>query len=207
MIYLCRHGQTVFNALRRYQGQVDSPLTPRGRAQAAAMGRALRGLVGPGFKVWASPLGRVQETLALMLAELDPAPVVVVDGRLQEVGMGAWDGLDDFEIEAEYPGARDGLAAGEWFFHGPGGETFEVFAARLAAVMAEIAADPAPVKVVVAHGVVSRVIRGQAAGMTEAKMLALETSQDGFYALEPGGGQRFVASEFTELRAEPRSQS
>ena len=70
VIYLCRHGQTVFNQSRRYQGQVDSPLTALGRAQASAMGRRLAGLVGADVTVWASPLGRAQETLALILAEL-----------------------------------------------------------------------------------------------------------------------------------------
>ncbi|MEO8244489.1 MAG: histidine phosphatase family protein [bacterium] len=191
MIYLCRHGQTTFNAAHRYQGQVDSPLTALGQAQAVAMGHRLAGLVGPVFKVWASPLGRAQQTLALIMEQLGPAPVVT-DPRLMEVSMGAWDGLDDVEIEAEYPGARDGLSRGQWYFHGPGGETFAGFAARLAAAMAEIMADPAPVQVVVAHGVVSRVIRGRFAGLSEAAMLAGQTPQDGFYALGPDG-VRFIA--------------
>ena len=164
---------------------MDSPLTGLGRTQAVAMGRALRGLVGADFKVWASPLGRAQQTLALITAETLPGPVVT-DARLAEVGMGAWDGRDEVEIEAEYPGARDGFLPGEWYFHGPGGETFAGFAARLADVMAEIEADPAAVKVVVAHGVVSRVIRGRYAGLSDAATLALHTPQDGFYALDKG---------------------
>ncbi len=193
MIYLCRHGQTVFNQARRFQGQVDSPLTALGRAQAQAMGRTLAGLLaGQPFKVWASPLGRTQETLALILAEAGAAPVVS-DARLMEVSMGAWDGLDQTEIEAEYPGARDGLAPGSWFFYGPGGERFEEFGARLAAVMAEIAADPVPVKVVVSHGVAIRVIRGQHQGLDRAAMLALHTAQDGIYALAPAGAVRFIS--------------
>ncbi|MGU4174521.1 phosphoglycerate mutase family protein, partial [Pseudomonas aeruginosa] len=40
-IYLVRHGQTEFNAVRRWQGQVDSPLTELGRQQAMRMGRRL----------------------------------------------------------------------------------------------------------------------------------------------------------------------
>ena len=46
---------------------------------------------------------------------------------------------------------------------------------------------------IVAHGVVSRVIRGMHAGMDQAEMLAGATPQDGFYALMPGGRVRFVA--------------
>ncbi len=163
VIYLLRHGQTLFNAAGRYQGQADSPLTALGRAQALAMGRALKPLVGRKARVWVSPLGRAQETLALILAEVGPL-AVIRDDRLMEVGMGAWDGMDDVEIEAEHPGARDGLLPGAWFFHGPGGERFADFAARLEAVMGAVAADPAQQKVIVAHGVVSRVIRGLHAG-------------------------------------------
>ena len=58
MIYLCRHAQTEFNTVARFQGQVDSPLTAMGHAQAEAMGRRLVGLVGGDFRIFASPLGR-----------------------------------------------------------------------------------------------------------------------------------------------------
>jgi len=40
-IYLFRHGETHWNAEKRAQGYLDSPLTPAGRAQAEAMGRRL----------------------------------------------------------------------------------------------------------------------------------------------------------------------
>ena len=40
-IYLFRHGETVWNAEKRAQGYLDSPLTEAGRAQARAMGCAL----------------------------------------------------------------------------------------------------------------------------------------------------------------------
>ncbi|WP_139786064.1 histidine phosphatase family protein, partial [Agrobacterium genomosp. 13] len=40
-IYLVRHGQTEFNAVQRWQGQVDSPLTELGRQQAARVGHRL----------------------------------------------------------------------------------------------------------------------------------------------------------------------
>lgn len=136
-------------------------------------------------------MGRAQETLALFLAEVGPL-AVIDDDRLMEVGMGALDGMDDVEIETEYPGARSGLMPGAWFFHGPGGERFADFAARLDAVMAEIAADPAPQKVIVARGVVSRVIRGLHAGLGMAEALTGSPPQDAFYALEPGDVVRLV---------------
>ena len=40
-IYLFRHGETVWNAEKRAQGHLDSPLTATGRAQARIMGEGL----------------------------------------------------------------------------------------------------------------------------------------------------------------------
>ena len=67
-IFLLRHGETEWNAEGRFQGQRDSPLTARGREQAAQLGRILLrtfadGRVPP-FHV--SPLGRTQDTAAII---------------------------------------------------------------------------------------------------------------------------------------------
>ena len=191
MIFLCRHGQTLFNLAGRYQGRLDSPLTALGRTQASAMGRRLTQLVGADFKVWSSPQGRAQETLALILREVGAASVVT-DARLREHSIGVWDGMTDFEIDMEYPGARDGLPQGEWHFRGPDAEAFEALDCRLAEVMAEISADPVAVKVVVTHGAVGRLIRGRHAGLGRAELLGLSAAQDGLYALSPEGGVEFV---------------
>jgi broad specificity phosphatase PhoE len=40
-IYLGRHGETEWNAQDRFQGCLDSPLTPNGREQARQFGMLL----------------------------------------------------------------------------------------------------------------------------------------------------------------------
>ena len=108
MIYLVRHGQAAFNAVGRYQGQVDSALTMLGQAQARLVGVRLAGLVGlAALRIYASPLGRAQETARIIAAALPGGREITLEARLMEVGMGAWDGRTDFEIEAEYPGGRE----------------------------------------------------------------------------------------------------
>ena len=195
MIYLVRHGQTDFNAIRRYQGQVESDLTVLGRAQARAVGARLAGLIGDTPVVlYASPLRRAQDTARIIAAGLPFAPEVMLDPRLMEVGMGDWDGLMDGEIEARRPGARDGLPPGMWFFHGPNGERYQGFRARLGAALARVAADPIAVRIVVSHGVAGRVLRGRHAGLTAVEEGALDVPQDAFFALEPGGGVRRIAA-------------
>ncbi len=185
MIYLCRHGQTEFNKMRRFQGQVDSPLTDLGQAQATAMGRRLAQLITGEFRIFASPLGRAQHSAKLISAALGGGEITLLPG-LMEVGMGVWDGMTDTEIEATYPGLRKGVMQGEWWFHSPNGERFPSFSARIAAALAEVSTDPTPIKVVVAHGVVSQVVRGQHSNLSQSQTLQLPTPQDAFYALRAG---------------------
>ncbi len=184
MIYLCRHGQTEFNKSLRRQGQVDSPLTQQGQAQATAMGRCLAGLNLPEFRIFASPLGRAHHSAKLIAAELG-SPDITLDPRLMEIGMGAWDGKTDAEIDALNPGIRIGLHPEAWWFHSPTGESYATFSARLADAMTAIKADPTPIKIIVAHAVVSRVIRAQWAELTEEESYGLPVPQDAFFALHP----------------------
>src|SRR4051812_50088063 len=66
-ILLVRHGETEWNRIRRYQGWLDSPLTPEGIAQAAALGRRLLLLPEAAeAAIVASPLGRARHTAAII---------------------------------------------------------------------------------------------------------------------------------------------
>jgi broad specificity phosphatase PhoE len=71
-ILFIRHGETGYNAGGRLQGQRDEPLNGKGRDQASAIGRFLRGAVGDEIAriaargaFWASPLSRTRETMEL----------------------------------------------------------------------------------------------------------------------------------------------
>ena len=185
MIYLCRHGQTEFNAIGRRQGQVDSNLTPLGQAQATAMGRRLASLNLPDFRIYASPLGRAHHSARLIAAELGHA-AITLDPRLMEIGMGSWDGKTDLEIDTAHPGLRASVPPEAWWFHSPDGESYTTFAARLAEALQAIQSDPTPVKIIVAHAVVSRVIRAHWAGLTEMESHRLPVPQDAFFALTGG---------------------
>ena len=72
-LYMLRHGETAWNTERRMQGAKNSALTERGRAQAIAMGRALKVELArePRPTVFLrSPLGRTCETALLIGREL-----------------------------------------------------------------------------------------------------------------------------------------
>lgn len=78
--YLVRHGETEWNAASRMQGQLDSPLTSLGRQHARTSGRLLARLGVD--TVFASPLGRVRETLAILSEHVTVTSAF--DDRLKE---------------------------------------------------------------------------------------------------------------------------
>jgi broad specificity phosphatase PhoE len=187
VIYLVRHGQTEFNAAARFQGQLDSPLTALGREQARLMGQTLRGLIDPkDVAMFSSPLGRAAETARIVRQAAGVAEEIVFDRDLVEVGMGAWDGLTDFEIDTQWPDARKGLNRHEWFFHSPDGETYAAFSERLRGALDRIGHHPAAARIIVSHGVTGRVLQGLYAGLETQDALRLQVPQDVIFCLKDG---------------------
>ncbi len=147
-LLLARHGQSIWNADGRWQGQADPPLSELGARQAAD---AVTVLTRPGSslpridRVWASPLERAHRTASIIAVGLGLD--VSTDPRLQEVDAGEWSGKTRPEIEAEWPGY---LAEQR---RPPGFEGHDALAARALAALADIAAAASGrVVLVVSHG-------------------------------------------------------
>ena len=187
-IYLIRHGQTEFNAVGRYQGRLDSPLTELGRLQAARMGVLLATLVAPGARLVSSPLGRAMATAAI-IAEKASLPEAITDSRLLEISLGSWEGMTDEDIEFTFPGARDGTDRWNWHFTSPDGERYEDVAARAGAWLSEAIGSNTPL-VAVSHGVTGRIIRGLHAGLPREEALKLDVPQDAAFRLDARGVKR-----------------
>jgi broad specificity phosphatase PhoE len=183
MIYLLRHGETVWNTAGRFQGRKDSPLTRRGIAQADQMGillsREITGHEGQ-FRSYVSPLGRAKETAALIARFV---PLTFEDEpRLMEVSVGSWDGMTLYEISAEYPDALNGSDAFDWFFRSPDGESFDQACERVSSWLFDIS-EPT---IAISHGLTSRLLRGVYLGLSKREMLELPVPQSGFYRLHGG---------------------
>jgi broad specificity phosphatase PhoE len=107
---LTRHGQSEWNALGRWQGQADPPLSDLGRRQAHEAARSL----GAVDAIWSSDLHRAAETAAIVADHLGVGPVVL-DTDLRERDAGEWTGLTRAQIEQRYPGfLPDGRRPHDW---------------------------------------------------------------------------------------------
>ncbi len=98
-VYLARHGETTWNLAGRYQGRLESELSPLGERQALALADAMqRANAG---RVVSSPLRRCTET-ARPAAEHAGVPVET-DDRLIEIAHGTWEGRLRDELAANDP--------------------------------------------------------------------------------------------------------
>lgn len=160
-ILLVRHGETDSNAEGRIQGQTNTPLNERGRAQAQALADELAG--ESIAAVYSSDLDRARETAEILAGRLDLP--VVVDPALRERNFGSWEGRTVDELEARWPGAWARWREGD---EGEGDvEDHLALAARVRdAIHRLAAAHPGERILVVAHGGAMRVILTDAAGLT-----------------------------------------
>ncbi|HEY1606495.1 MAG TPA: histidine phosphatase family protein [Allosphingosinicella sp.] len=164
--FIARHGETVFNAAGRIQGDAGhTPLTRAGFAQAEAMGLALLERLGPrpALALWASPTGRALQTLAVIAEHLGlDWHQARTDARLGEIGMGEWTGFRYADIVAEGGPVYDPVTR-LFSRRPPGGETYGEVAARLSAWLDDHGAEQGD-RLILMHGMSARVLRALLTG-------------------------------------------
>ncbi|ROP62197.1 putative phosphoglycerate mutase [Enterobacter sp. BIGb0383] len=144
-IFLTRHGETQWNACNRLQGQLDSPMTPRGRRQISALCAALE---GEGIdSVISSPLGRATEAAGQIAAHLQRP--LQFDARLMERCFGILDGKIPEGDDAE---AMARIYSGDASFRPEGGESRTDTEERMIASLREMAVTQPGNVCVVSHG-------------------------------------------------------
>ncbi len=104
-LWLIRHAEGEERYQNVFGGRIDMALSKRGHEQAAALARYLKGKKFDAL--YASPMKRVQQTLASLVANPMPQPTVM--SELREVDFGDWTGLAWHEVTARF-----GISAFDW---------------------------------------------------------------------------------------------
>ncbi|MBT1444730.1 phosphoglycerate mutase family protein [Shewanella sp. JM162201] len=190
-IFVLRHGETYFNVEQKLQGHCNSPLTPRGRAQAEAMGKALAGLIDLKHLVlFASPLGRALQTAEIVCAELGiVASRIIRDERLMEFNLGLWEQRTVPALKSQHPELLD---ARDWYLHAPEGESFGEVRSRLESWLNEL--PPEGDILVVSHALTGAVLRGMLQQFNYDDTWQQDLPQDAFYWFEEGAVHRVDCS-------------
>lgn len=163
ILYFIRHGETDWNRLGRLQGQTETPLNARGRAQAKAAAVHLRraiaadGLEGrlADLPFHASPMARTRASAEILRGELGLDPFgYTTDDRLKEVAFGEWEGRSWADLREREPGRAREREADRWSFTPPGGESYAGAMGRVRAWLGTLEGDCC----VIAHGGIARLI-------------------------------------------------
>jgi probable phosphoglycerate mutase len=180
-IFLLRHGQTEWNALGRYQGQMNSDLTLKGEAQAAAQGRLLGAVFTefPDIHICSSPLGRSRQTAQIALAGYGRE--VVFQDELKEIAAGEWEGVTKNDIEAGWPDLFNAYQTSfELFMFAPNGEGYEALHDRCTRFLISLNSPC----VVFSHGVTIAVLRSIIRNLSFKEMIQLDNQQGCIYKIE-----------------------
>ena len=148
--YFLRHGEADWNVERRCIGQLDRPLTARGRSQAIAARAVVATL--PISTIVHSPLSRAADTAELVADGRWP---LRVESGLQEAHLGVYQGAR--EDDPADPFIRDWIAGRVI----EGAETYAALQARVAtavgSILTQLPANAVPL--LVAHAGVYHALR------------------------------------------------
>lgn len=181
-VLLARHGLTEWNRVGRRQGQLDSPLTPAGLANATQL--AQLAMLHPVDAVFSSPLGRAMTTAAVFAEtlNLDAVPV----DELQEVNHGAMAGLTNDEIDVHYPGELLHRSGDKYRWRFPEGESYADANLRAATALTVISDSGCRFPLVVSHEMIGRMVMRNLLDLTVQEALGLSHPHDVLYRVDPG---------------------
>lgn len=185
VVWFVRHGETDWNAERRYQGHADIPLNDNGRAQAARNGAALKEAVSDPRRVAfvSSPLVRATETLEIIRGAMGLSRKrYAIDDRLIEIDLGRWNGRTYDEIAAEDPGVHERREKEKWCFRVPDGESYEEAAIRVRDFLTALD-RPA---IIAGHGASGRILRAYLLGLKPSRAPHLPAPQDRAFEIAKG---------------------
>ncbi len=149
VLTLVRHGETPANLDGVWHGSIDTPLTHRGRAQAARVATYLDETYGDVEGLYTSPLRRARHTADPISRRLGLP--VGVDRDLREYDLGGWEGRSYRSLERDDRFFEQ--IRGDPDFAPHGGETPRQVTERLVGALLRIAgAHPEGRVVIVTHG-------------------------------------------------------
>ena len=104
-LYIVRHGETEWNVIKRFQGQLNTPLTEKGMEKLRKTGKKLENVLFD--EVYTSELGRTVASAEIILNEnrgyKNKKRELQKLAELNEVYFGVWQGLTYEEVFLKYP--------------------------------------------------------------------------------------------------------
>ncbi|MGL4977716.1 MAG: histidine phosphatase family protein [Cetobacterium sp.] len=156
-IYFVRHGETIWNTLKIFQGRSNSPLTELGIEQAKKLSIFLKDIEFN--KIYSSPQERAMQTTKLILGDR-VADITPID-EFQEINMGKVEGIPREDFEKNYPIAYHNFwhNAVDYNPSAYEGETYEEILHRVKVGLTKLISENSSGNIlVISHGVTLKAI-------------------------------------------------
>lgn len=189
---IVRHGESEWNRIHRYQGQLDAPLSDLGFRQAEALAERLRNEAID--YIYTSPLQRAAHTARAIARHHPDVPFTNADALL-EIHHGEWQGKYANEILEHY---AEGLR--EWREHPtrsqmPGGESFSNILKRTLDFRDEAYARHKEQTILVStHDVVVKILVADALGMDMDRINRIWVTNASISVIEYGEDLPYLVS-------------
>jgi probable phosphoglycerate mutase len=186
-IILIRHGETEWNREGRYQGQLDSPLTEKGKQQAKDNAQKIKREIGSfdKVKIFSSPLGRAKSTALIIINELRlSSDRVIFDNQIQEFNYGILEGKTKEYCIENHKEVIEAREANKWFYQIEGGDSYKQVAKRVKSWLEKLDSETAVV--VITHEMVSRTLRKLYRDISIKEALTLRQPNNVVLLLENG---------------------
>ena len=159
-IILIRHGETEWNVEGRYQGELDSPLTEKGKTQARDNARKIKKEIKniDNIKIFSSPLGRARATTLIILDELGISRErVLFDKRIKEYNYGILEGKTKEYCKKNHSKIIEVRELNKWFYQIKNGDSYELVAKRVKDWLDSLDSDVTVIAIT--HEMVNRALR------------------------------------------------
>jgi len=196
IIYLIRHGQTIWNLQGKKQGHKDSPLTIKGIEQMKNIANEIKKI--PNFndyKIISSPLGRCKQSTSIICEEIKyPFENCIFEEKLKEHSFGLWEGKTENEIKSEFleEFTKRRFQENHWDYVVPMGESYKILFNRVSQVIEKYKNQKI---IFVCHEMVSKVIRGKLLKFNKEEIIKLKHPQDVIYQIKNNKLKMFIAGQ------------
>lgn len=191
-LILVRHGESEWNRIGRYQGQIDAPLSELGRKQAEALAERLRR--EPIHAIYTSPLSRAAVT-ARTIARYHTDVLFYEEPALLEINHGEWQGMLASEVKERYA-----VELREWKFYPtrsqmPGGESFSNILKRVLDFREQLCREYADETVLCStHDVVIKILIADALGINMDRINRIWVTNASISVIEYGEDLPYLVS-------------
>ena len=187
-LYFMRHGETVWNTERRYQGMTDIELSEEGLRQAECAAKRFKNIKID--KIYASPLKRAMKTAEKIAAE--KGLEIISEDDFREIHFGEWEGKTVPELTEKYGESYTNFIREPHKYGFPGEGSVENVINRIKPGIDRLIAEDEGNVLIVSHGGIIRLMIRYIMGLDSSWFTKMWINNTGVSIIEIKDGRKLL---------------